>query len=348
MEWKASDIAALVQGTVEGDPNVTVTEPSKIEEGKPGTITFLANPKYESHLYRSQASIVLVSRDFIPERPLPQTLIRVDQVYQALQKLLEVYQHQATPSSGINASAHIHDSCRIDPSAIVGPGCILEEGVEIGANAVVHGQVYLGPHVIIGSGATIYPGVRVYHHCRIGKRCIIHSNAVIGSDGFGFVPDDQGNYQKIQQIGNVVLEDDVEIGSNTVIDRATLGSTRIGAGCKLDNLIQVAHNVEIGPRTVIAAQTGIAGSTKIGANCQIGGQVGIVGHIRIADGVRIQAQSGVAASIEEPGSAWYGSPAIAYRDYLKSYALFRKLPDLFRRLLSLEKELQSTEELSDQ
>lgn len=347
MEWKASEIAALLQGTVEGDPNVVVTQPSKIEEGKPGSITFLANAKYEHYLYESQASIVLVSTDFLPEKALSMTLIRVDQVYPALQKLLDVYQQQQTTPEGIDPGAHLHPESFVDGSASIGPGTIIQEGAHIGARTVVHGQVFIGRNVVIGDGTIIYPGVRIYHDCRIGAGCILHANAVIGSDGFGFAPDGQGNYQKIQQIGNVVLEDQVEIGSNTVIDRATMGSTRIGTGCKLDNLIQIAHNVEIGPHTVIAAQTGIAGSAKIGAYCQIGGQVGIIGHIRIADRVRIQAQSGIAASIEEPGSAWYGSPAIPYRDFLKSYAIFRKLPELFKRLISLEKELQSTEELSE-
>ena len=347
MEWKASEIAALVKGTVEGDPNVIVTEPSKIEESKPGSITFLANAKYEHYLYESQASIALVSKDFLPEKALSMTLIRVDQVYPALQQLLEVYQQQHTVPDGVDPGAHLHPGAVLDPSVSVGPGTIIQEGAQIGARTIIHGQVFIGRQVMIGEDSIIYPGVRVYHDCKIGSGCIIHANAVIGSDGFGFAPDGQGKYQKIQQIGNVILEDQVEIGANTVIDRATMGSTRLATGCKLDNLIQIAHNVEIGPHTVIAAQTGIAGSTKIGAYCQIGGQVGIVGHIRIADRVRIQAQSGIAASIEEPGSAWYGSPAIPYRDYLKSYAIFRKLPELFKRLISLENELQSTEELSE-
>ncbi|MCB0704509.1 MAG: UDP-3-O-(3-hydroxymyristoyl)glucosamine N-acyltransferase [Saprospiraceae bacterium] len=340
MQVTAGQIAALVNGKVEGDPDTPITAPSKIEEGGPGTISFLANPKYEHFAYQTKASALLVSEDFEPKEKITATLIRVQDVYQSLAVLLKHYESMnASAQSGQSELAFVHASAKLDPSVEVGPFSNIEAGVQIGAGTRISPQVYLGPNVQIGKGCILYPGVRVYRDCVIGDYCILHSNAVIGSDGFGFVPKADGTYEKIAQVGNVTLGERVEIGANTVVDRATMGSTRILDGAKLDNLIQIAHNVEIGENTVIAAQAGIAGSTKVGKNVMIGGQAGFVGHIEIADGVRIQAQSGIAAAIKEPGTAVYGSPAIPYKDYLRSYSVFRKLPALQEQIRQLEIQL---------
>ncbi|KXK36443.1 MAG: UDP-3-O-(3-hydroxymyristoyl)glucosamine N-acyltransferase [Saprospiraceae bacterium] len=339
MEIKAWQIAQLINGKVVGDDNAVITGPSKIEEGKPGTITFLANPKYKDYIYTTQASVVLVSNDFKPEHEISTTLIQVDNVYLALSQLMEQF------NSGISVRPQVASTAVVDDSVIFGDNVavddyvIIKPGVTIGNNTKIYGQVYIGDRVKIGADVTIYPGVKIYHNCEIGDRCVIHANAVIGSDGFGFVRDDKGNYKKIHQIGNVVIQNDVEIGSNTVIDRGSMGSTVIGAGVKLDNLIQIAHNVHIGNNTAIAAQAGIAGSTSVGKDCIIGGQVGIVGHIQIADGTMIQAQSGVASTIKKDGTKLYGSPAIEYQNYLKSYAWFKKLPELVAQLQALQNAL---------
>jgi UDP-3-O-[3-hydroxymyristoyl] glucosamine N-acyltransferase len=338
MQISAAQLAHILQGTVEGNPDVTVTHPAKIEEAKTGAIAFLGNLKYESYAYSTGASILLVSNDFQPSQPIGATLIRVTDVYASVAILLEKFgQAQQANNTEISAKAAIHTSVQIGEATAIGDFTVVEENVVIGSSSRIYPQVYVGKNVKIGNKVTLYPGVRIYQDCEIGDNCIIHANAIIGSDGFGFAPNADGTFKKVPQIGNVVIESNVEIGANTTIDRATMGSTIIREGVKLDNLIQIAHNVEIGKNTVIASQTGIAGSTKIGENCMIGGQVGIVGHLKIADKTRIQAQSGVAASITEPNTAWYGSPAIAYSNYLRSFAVFKQLPDVLRRLQGLEK-----------
>ncbi len=339
MQISATELSQLLDGTVEGDPTVTVSAPSKIEEGTPGTISFLANPKYESYAYQTQASILLVSKNFQPSHPITATLIRVENVYAAISFLLEKFDQKPQPASGIATQAAIHEEVEMGENTSVGIYSVIESGVSIGADTIIYPQVYVGKDVKIGKNVILYPGVKIYHGCEIGDHCILHANVVIGSDGFGFLPDQDGNFKKIPQIGNVILENNVEIGANTVIDRATMGSTVLKAGVKLDNLIQIAHNVEVGENTAIAAQAGIAGSTKIGKNCLIGGQAGFVGHIKVADGSKVQAQSGVAASIKEPGKAVYGSPALPYGDYLKAYAVFKQLPEINRQIRALKREI---------
>jgi UDP-3-O-[3-hydroxymyristoyl] glucosamine N-acyltransferase len=337
MQISAAQLAQFLGGTVEGNPEVLVNRPSKIEEGEIGTISFLGNPKYENYAYTTQSSILLVSKQFTPSQPIAATLIRVEDVYASVAVLLDKFGQKIEEKSVVSEKASIHKNTHLGENINVGDFSIVEENAEIGKNSHIFPQVYIGKNVKIGKNTTIYSGVRIYHDCLIGDDCIIHANAVIGSDGFGFAPLEDGSFKKVAQIGNVVIENKVEIGANTTIDRATMGSTIIRKGVKLDNLIQIAHNVEIGENTVIAAQTGIAGSTKIGANCMIGGQVGIVGHLKIADRTRIQAQSGIAASIIESDTAWYGYPAIQYGSYLRSFAVFKQLPDILKRLVQLEK-----------
>jgi UDP-3-O-[3-hydroxymyristoyl] glucosamine N-acyltransferase len=339
MQATAQQIAAILGGTIEGDPNIIVYGPSKIEEGKEGTITFLANPKYEHYLYDTKADIVLLGRDIVLVKAVKPTLIRVENVYASLAILLEKFDSKISISSGISAMASVAANVKIGSNVSIDDFCIIKPNVTIGDNTKIHGQVFLGDNVKIGNNTTIMPGAKIYHNCIIGDHCIVHANVVIGSDGFGFAQDAEGNYLKIAQTGNVILENNVEIGSNTVIDRATMGSTIIQSGAKLDNLIQIAHNVNIGQNTVIAAQTGIAGSAKVGQKCMIGGQVGIIGHIKIADGTMIQAQSGISSTIEIENSKLYGSPAIEFGSYLKSYAYFKKLPELMTQLRQLQSQV---------
>jgi UDP-3-O-[3-hydroxymyristoyl] glucosamine N-acyltransferase len=340
MQFTAKQIAQFLGGAVEGDSDVVINRPARIEDGGEGAITFLANPKYESFVYETTASAILVGRDFAPIRPVKATLIRVDNVYAAVASLMEEYgRNRVEQAAGVSALAWVHPEAVVEEGASVGPFAVVEAGAHIRKGAHISAQVYVGPKVEVGEDSLLYPGVRVYSDCIIGKRCIVHANAVIGSDGFGFALEN-GAYKKIAQLGNVILEDDVELGANTTVDRATMGATILRTGVKIDNLVQVAHNVEIGVHTAIAAQTGISGSTRIGAQVQIGGQAGFAGHIRVADGVKVQAQSGVLGSIEEPGAIVGGAPAINYREYLKAFALFRKLPDLEKRLKALERSLE--------
>ena len=343
MQIKAKQIAAILNGSITGDPEVEITGPSKIEDGKPGTITFLANPKYKEYIYTTEASIVLVDKDFEAEEKIKPTLIKVENVYAALAILMENFNSGISLHSGIASTAVVDNTVKLGNNVNIDDYVIIKPNVAIGDNTKLYGHVFIGDRVKIGNDVIVYPGVRIYHNCVIGDRVIIHANTVIGSDGFGFAKTEDGQYKKIPQTGNVVIEDDVEIGSNTVIDRASLGSTIISKGVKLDNLIQIAHNVQIGQRTVVAAQTGIAGSTSVGQDCVIGGQVGLVGHIRIADGTMVQAQSGVASSVNEAGSKLYGSPAIDYQAYLKSYVHFRKLPEIANQLRLLEKSISNPE-----
>ena len=331
MQVTANQLAQMLNGTVEGNPEVSVSRPAKIEEGTAGSISFLANPKYEHYAYSTASSILLVSKDFAPTQAIAATLIRVDDVYSCVAILLEKFGQKTENQGIVSQKSSIHSSVILAKNVSIGDMSVVDENVNIGENTFIY------PQVFIGKNTTLYPGVRIYQDCIIGNNCILHANAVVGSDGFGFAPQEDGTFKKVAQIGNVIVEDNVEIGANTTIDRGTLGSTMIRKGVKLDNLIQIAHNVDIGENTVIAAQTGVAGSTKIGANCMIGGQVGIVGHLKIADKTRIQAQSGIAANINEANTAWYGSPAIPYSNYLRAYAVFKQLPDLLKRLTQLEK-----------
>jgi UDP-3-O-[3-hydroxymyristoyl] glucosamine N-acyltransferase len=336
MEFSAKEIASLIEGRIEGDPDVRVSALAKIEEGKPGTLAFLANPLYTPHVYETQASIVLLNSDMVLERPVHATLIRVPDAYQAFARLLEVYQQLRHHKTGIEQPSYISPKATLGKDVYVGAFAYIGDGAVVGDGARIHPQVFVGEQVQIGAGTVLHPGVRVYHDCVIGAHCTLHAGVVIGGDGFGFAPNTEGVYKKVPHIGNVILEDHVEIGANTTIDRGTIGSTLIRKGVKLDNLIQIAHNVEVGANTVIAAQTGVAGSTRIGANCMIGGQVGIVGHLQIANGVKIAAQSGVGQSITNEGEVLQGSPAFSIGDYKRSYIVFRKLPELQRRLDQLE------------
>lgn len=343
MQFSAGQIAALLQGSVEGNEEVLVTSLSKIEQGVPGTLTFLANPKYTPFIYTTQASIAIVSKDFQAEQTLPEslTLIRVEDAYQSFAQLLSVYNQMRQPSAGVSEKAHVADSASLGLNCYIGAHAYVGANAVVGDGVLIYPGCYVGDNVRIGNGTVLFAGVKVYADCRIGAQCTLHSGVVIGGDGFGFAPNSENNYQKVPQIGNVILQDHVEVGSNTTIDRATLGSTIIRKGVKLDNLIQVAHNVDIGENTVIAAQTGIAGSTTIGKNCMIGGQVGIIGHLHIADGTKIAAQSGIGQDITEENTVWQGSPAFSIMDYKKSYVGFRKLPELMQRIQSLEKEIES-------
>ncbi len=340
MKITAGEIANLVEGTVDGDPDIMIHGPSRIEEGEPGTISFLSNPKYEQHLYNTNASVVLVHEDFSPVMKINPSLIRVKDVTASVSKLFDHFNNRAKPAHFISDDAYIDERAHISDEVTVDRFSIVEAGASISRGSVIHPQVYIGKDVSIGENTVIYPGVRIYHSCIIGSNCEIHSNTVIGSDGFGFHRNEDQSYTKVPQIGNVIIEDDVEIGSNTVIDRATLGNTIIRKGVKLDNLIQIAHNVEIGKNTAMAAQVGVAGSTKIGERCVIGGQAGIVGHLKIADGARIQAKSGIAGDVKHEDAKLYGYPAIDYQQYLKSYAHFKSLPDLAKDMRNLQKEIE--------
>ena len=341
MQFSASQIAALLGGTVDGNSEVTVNSLSRIEEGTAGTLTFLANPKYTEHIYTTGASIAIVSNDFQPDKKMPAslTLVRVEDAYGSFAKLLEAYNQLRQPKPGVDEKAHISTSAKIGKDVYIGAFVYIGEGAVIGDNVKIYPNSFIGDGVRMGDGTVVFAGVRIYSDCVVGAHCTLHSGVIIGGDGFGFVPNSENNYAKVPQIGNVVMEDHVEVGSNTTIDRATLGSTIIRKGVKLDNLIQVAHNVEIGENTVIAAQTGIAGSTKIGKNCMIGGQVGIVGHLSIADGTKIAAQSGIGHDIKDANTVMQGSPAFSYMDYKKSYVGFRKLPELMAQLSALQQKI---------
>jgi UDP-3-O-[3-hydroxymyristoyl] glucosamine N-acyltransferase len=342
MELSAKEIASILQGKIEGNEQVKVSNFSKIEEGKPGTLTFLANLKYTHYIYETQASITLVNDDFIPERTLPSTLtlIRVPNAYVALASLMEWVGKGKNRKKGIESPAYIDSSVELSPETVyVGAFAYIGEHAGLGKNVAIYPHVYIGDHVTIGDDTIIYSGAKIYAGCQIGKRCIIHAGAVIGSDGFGFAKDGD-DYKKIQQLGNVQIEDDVEIGANTTIDRAVIDSTLIRRGVKLDNLIQIAHNVEVGENTVIAAQTGISGSTKIGKNCMIGGQAGLGGHIKIGDNVGIGAQSGIISHIES-GKNILGSPAIDVKNFFRSSIIFQKLPDIYKSVGQLQKEVEA-------
>lgn len=337
MEFSAQQIAELLEGTVEGDTNIVVSSLSKIEEGKEGSLSFLANPQYTPYIYDTKASAVIVCNDFVAEKSVSATLIRVKDAYQSFAKLLEIYNQIKNNQVGVDKKSHIDDSATLGSAVFIGAMTCIGKNTSIGNNVKIHPQCYIGDNVSIGDNCILHAGVRVFNDCHIANDCTLQPSVIIGSDGFGFAPNSEGKYNKVAQIGNVIIESHVEIGANTTIDRATLGSTIIRKGVKLDNLIQIAHNVEIGENTVIAAQSGVAGSTKIGKNCMIGGQVGIIGHLTIADEVKIAAQSGIGNSIKEKGAIIQGSPAFNIGDYKRSYVFFRKLPELYKRLVELEK-----------
>ena len=340
MEFTAKQIAELLNGTIEGDPEVKVSRLSKIEEGVPGSLTFLANPAYTSFAYTTKASILISGSDFQPESAITPTLIRVENAYAGFAKLLEVYNTIQRNKSGIEPNSHIDDSATLGANIYVGAFAYIGKNVKIGDNTKIYPNCYVGDNTTIADNTTLFPGVKIYSDCIIGNNVTLHSGVVIGADGFGFAPNAENNYQKVAQIGNVIVEDHVEVGANTTIDRATLGSTIIRKGVKLDNLIQVAHNVEIGENTVIASQTGIAGSTKIGKNCMIGGQVGINGHITIADGTKVAGQAGIVASTKE-NETLQGTPAFGIGEYKRAYVVFKRLPDLEKKISTIEKTITS-------
>jgi UDP-3-O-[3-hydroxymyristoyl] glucosamine N-acyltransferase len=342
MEFKAKDIAVLLHGVVEGDPDVGVNDVSKIEEGRAGTLAFLANPKYENFIYSTLASIVLVDKTFVPARPLSCTLIRVDSAYDAFATLLQLYDSMRPNPTGIEQPSYIGEGATLGEEVYVGAFAYIGKGVKIGNHVKIYPHAYLGEGVEIGDHTVIYSGVHLYAGCRVGASCILHSGAVIGADGFGFAPDGEG-YKKIPQIGNVLVEDHVEIGANTCIDRATMGSTIIREGVKLDNLIQVAHNAVVGRHTVMAAQSGLAGSTKLGEHCMIGGQAGVVGHLTLADGTHLTAQSGISVNTKA-NAIMRGSPAFDIAKYQRCYVLFRRLPELYDQIKELENKVKKLTE----
>lgn len=341
MEFSAEMIAGFIDGIIEGDKNASVIDLAKIEEGKPGTLSFLANPKYEEFIYTTKSSIVIVSKEFVASQPIQATLIRVEDAYSAFATVINAY-HQAKQQSlqGISKNASVDPSAKIGENVYIGDFVFVGPNAQIGDNCKIYPQSYVGMSAQVGNDCLLHPGVKLLDECIIGNECTLHAGVVIGSDGFGFAPQNDSDFRKVAQIGNVILEDRVELGANTCIDRATMGSTIIRRGVKLDNLIQIAHNVEIGENTVMASQTGISGSTKIGKNCMFGGQVGIAGHLNIGNGVKIAAQSGIASDIEEE-AVIMGSPAFHHKPYLQSYIHFRKLPKMAQQLSDMKKEINN-------
>jgi UDP-3-O-[3-hydroxymyristoyl] glucosamine N-acyltransferase len=342
MDFKATEIAAFLNGEIVGNGDVEVSNVSKIEEGKPGTLAFLANVKYESFIYTTKASVVLVNKSFIPKEKINTTLIKVDNAYHAFASLLDLYvQAKALFKKGIEQPSYIAESARIGNDVYVGAFAYIGDKSKIGKYTKIHPQVHIGSNVTIGENCILYAGVKIYDDSVIGNNCIFHSGAVIGSDGFGFAPQQDGTYKKIHQIGNVVIKDDVEIGANSTIDCGTMGSTIIRKGVKIDNLVQVAHNCEIGENTVIASQSGISGSTKVGKNCMFGGQVGLAGHLTVGDNVSIAAQSGIAKNLKE-GEIVFGSPALPIKDAMRAISVYKNLPNLQREIRQLQKKFSQT------
>ncbi len=343
MKVTARIVADFTKGELIGNPDVIISDVSKIEEGKKGTLAFLANPKYEKYLYTTEASVVLINKEFhIDGTPAP-TLIRVDNAYDAFTSLLELYAKMAVERKGIEQPSFIDPTARIGENVYIGAFTYIGPGAVIGNNVKLYPQTYVGDNTEIKENTILYPGVKVYHDCSIGRDCTFHSGVVIGGDGFGFVQQPDQQYRKIPQVGNVIIEDNVEIGANTTVDRATMGSTIIRKGAKLDNLIQIGHNVEIGENTVVVSQAGIAGSTKVGKNCQIGGQVGLAGHLKIGDNVKIGAQSGVSNNLKE-GETVLGSPALDVSRQIKAMIVYKSLPEMSRRIAELEKEIKRLNE----
>lgn len=339
MEFTAKQIAGFIQGKVEGDENATVHTFCKIEDGRPGAISFLSNPKYTHYLYNTEASIVLINDDLVLEEPVKATLIRVENAYECVAKLLQMYAAAQPQKTGIDPLAFISPNAKVGENCYIGAFAYIGDGAEIGDGSQIYPHVYVGDGVKIGEKALLFPNVTIYHGCRLGKNVTIHAGSVIGADGFGFAPTPEG-YDKIPQIGIVTIEDNVEIGANTCVDRSTMGSTTIHKGVKLDNLIQVAHNVEIGANTVMASQCGIAGSTKVGEWCMFGGQVGMAGHISIANHTNVGAQAGITGSVRKEGTTIIGSPAWDAKGFMKSAAVFRRLPDMYQQIDELKKEIE--------
>lgn len=338
MEFSAKQIAEYIQGVIVGNENATVHTFAKIEEGIPGALSFLSNPKYTHYIYDTQSSIVLVNKDFEPEHEIKATLIKVENAYESLAKLMTLYEMSQPKKQGIDPLASIAANAKIGENVYVGPFACIEEGAVIGDNTYIHPHVTVGCNAKVGSNTILYPHVTIYHDCRIGNNCILHAGSVVGADGFGFAPSPEG-YEKIPQIGIAILEDDVEIGANTCVDRATMGATIIHKGTKLDNLVQIAHNVEVGSNTVMASQAGIAGSAKIGEWCMFGGQVGVAGHIKVGDHVTVGAQSGIPGNIKS-GSTLMGYPAIDPKQFARSAAIYKKLPDMYTELGRLQREIE--------
>ncbi len=340
MDFKATDIAEFLNGEVVGNGDVKVSDVSKIEEGKPGTLTFLSNMKYESFIYKTEASIVLVNRDFVPKTKINATLIKVDNAYQALATLLDLYeQTKISTKTGIEQPSFIDESSIFGEDIYVGAFAYVGKNCKIGKNVKLYPQVYIGDNITIGDNCILYSGSKIYHDSVIGNRCIIHAGAVIGADGFGFAPQDDGTFKKIPQIGNTIIEDDVDIGANSTIDRGTMGSTIIRKGAKIDNLVQIAHNCDIGENTVIAAQSGFAGSTRVGKNCKFGGQIGLAGHLTIGDNVMFGAQSGISQNVKD-NEVLLGSPAIPIKDAIRSITVHKNLPTLQRDVTRLKREIE--------
>lgn len=342
MQFTALQIATLIKGQITGDPEAKVSHVAKIEEAGEGSLSFIANPKYEEYLYTTKASVIIVNESLEITQPVTPTLIRVKEAYSSFAFLLEKYNEIISRSgkNGIEQPSYVSKTASLGKDVYIGAFAYIGENVMIGDRVQIYPGSYVGDNVVINEDSKIFPGAKIYNGCSLGSRVVIHAGSIIGADGFGFAPQKDGTYKKVPQIGNVIIEDDVEIGANTTIDRATMGATVIRKGVKLDNLIQVAHNVEIGENTVIAAQTGVSGSTKLGKNCVVGGQVGIVGHIQLADGTQINAQSGLSKSVTAPNTALNGTPAFDYKSSLKSQAIFRNLPELQKRLLKLEETVQ--------
>ena len=336
MKFTAQQIAVKLHGEIEGNPKAEIFELAKIENAKKGSLTFLSNPKYTPYIYKTKASAIIVNKNLVLEEDLKSTLIRVSNPYESFSTLLDYYKKANVERTGISSSAEIHESVKIESNCYIGSMTLIEKNSEILKNAKIFPHVYVGPNVTIGEGTVIFAGAKIMEDTVIGKNSIIHSGAVIGSDGFGFAPQENGAYKKIPHTGRVILGENVDVGANSTIDKATLGNTVIGNGVKLDNQIQIAHNVEIGSNTVIAGQTGIAGSAKIGKNCVIGGQVGIVGHITIGDNVKVQGQSGIISDVEN-NAVIQGTPAFSYNSYNKSYVHFKNLPKIIKKIDSIEK-----------
>jgi UDP-3-O-[3-hydroxymyristoyl] glucosamine N-acyltransferase len=341
MEFTAATIAEFLNGQVVGDPGIKVNTVAKIEEGHEGALSFLANPKYEHFIYSTKSSIVLVNNDFIPSATVGATMIKVKDAYEAFASLLTLVEQSKPKKSGIHPTAIIEPGAKTGKNVYIGPYAYIGEGCHIGDNTRIYPHVYIGDRTMVGNDTVIFAGVKIYHECIIGNGCTVHAGSVIGSDGFGFAPQSDTEFMKIPQIGNVIIEDHVEIGANVAIDRATMGSTLIRKGVKIDNLVQLGHNVEIGENTVMAGQTGIAGSTRIGRNCMFAGQVGIAGHLTIADNTKAGAQAGIAGDVKNENSILLGSPAYDYQQFKRSWVVLKKLPEMKTRLDSIENEIDS-------
>ncbi|MGQ1786478.1 MULTISPECIES: UDP-3-O-(3-hydroxymyristoyl)glucosamine N-acyltransferase [unclassified Saccharicrinis] len=340
MEFSAKQIAELINGKVVGNPEVTICNVSKIEDGKPGTISFLANPKYTKYIYDTKASVVLVNNSFIPEREVQATMIKVEDAYTSVARLMQMYAEMKPRNTGIEEPSFISESATLGDFPYVGAFAYIGDNAKIGNNVSIYPNVYIGDNVTVGDNCILYPGAKIYHECVVGNNCILHAGSVVGSDGFGFAPQADGEFTKIPQLGNVVLEDDCEIGANTALDRATIGSTVLKKGVKLDNFVQIAHNVEVGENTVIAAMSGVAGSTVIGKNCMFGGHSGVVGHLKVADGVKMGAYTGIAGNVKEEGAVLRGTPAFEAKAFARSWVALKGLPDLVKEVRELKQEIK--------